>query len=513
MAGFDFTDILKKVLGGGIFAPPTDPTTTGSTSPVPLKGALLVEEEEQNGNYFSRMFHDDPTKQDALNSGLINAGAAMMMAGGPSRDPTNLMSVIGRGIGVGNQAYTDYRKDAVEIGNASAKADALKRGQALSAELGGSIGVDGKVGPMGLSTEELMKVWRYQIETGDEAGARDTLGMIQQLQQTGAKAGMVAGEDGKFELAGGYGESLNETERQKASGRKAGEAPFATTTDITNYNEVKRQNDAAGIETPSIGEWLATQNKQKATTINTGVNSDKFKEEIDKKAAERYNTISAEGAAAPQMIGDMQTLMDIGRTIQTGKGAQWKAAIGPYAEAVGVEVEGLSGIQAYDAIVSRLAPQMRPAGAGATSDFDAKQYLKSIPSIGNTAEGNAIIAQTMEAIAKNKMDAAEIAGRVQRGEITWQDGDAEIRKLPNPYARFKEYQKSKRGNQNASEDFEEMPKEGPLRVLGVDTASTVRTEPKDTPKPSGTVNTTQKDWDSAPSGTIFIWNGKRYKKP
>lgn len=496
----DFTDILKQVLGGGgLFSSPEEEERkrlAAQAQAVPLAGALPVEEEKPSRGIFGGLMPDDPMKREAVGNGLVNAGAAMMVAGGPSRDPTNFLSVLGSGIGTGAQAYQNYRKDGVEIGNSKAKADALKKGQELSASLGAGIG---EVGPMGLSVDDLMKVWRYQVETGDEAGARDTLGMIQQLQQTGAKSGMVVGEDGAFRTADGYNDSLSSTEEAKAHGRKAGEKPFETTDDLKELDRINAERAAAGMEPLSTEEFLAAANKAKGTNINIGENSKKFAEKADEEAAKRYSDIATAGAGANQMVGDMDLLLDLGRKAKTGKGAEWIAALGPYAEAVGANVEGLNEIQAYQAVVSRIAPNLRPVGSGATSDFDAKQFLLSIPSIGNTSEGNELIAVTMQAVAQNKMAGAEIANRVFKGEITWQEGDAEMAKLPNPYERFKEFQKTKR----------DKPK-----VLGVDTADTASTDetPKDAPVSLPTVNT-EAERNALEPGTIYIGSdGKKRRK-
>ena len=84
---------------------------------------------------------------------------------------------------------------------------------------------------------------------------------------------------------------------------------------------------------------------------------------------------------------------------------------------------------------------MRPAGAGATSDFDAKQFLSSLPNLGRTPEGNAIITATLQAVQENKIKAAEIANKAFSSEITWQEADRQIAALVNPYEAFKKMKK------------------------------------------------------------------------
>lgn len=44
--------------------------------------------------------------------------------------------------------------------------------------------------------------------------------------------------------------------------------------------------------------------------------------------------------------------------------------------------------QEMESITSELAPRMRPEGSGAASDFDARQYLSSVPSVTKMGETN-----------------------------------------------------------------------------------------------------------------------------
>lgn len=215
-----------------------------------------------------------------------------------------------------------------------------------------------------------------------------------------------------------------------------------TTNDIREYQFAVQQGYNG-----TFPEYQQTLKKAGAptTTIGNGENTSEFVKKSDEAAAKRLGDIVDAGNSAGQMMGDMQQLADLGSRIGTGKGAQITAALGPYAEMPGIKLDGMDEVAAYGAIVSRIAPNMRPAGAGATSDFDARQYMQSIPGLANTPGGNAIIAGTFQAIQENKLAAAEIAQRAQSGEVKWQDAEREIRALPNPYSRFKEFQQQNGG--------------------------------------------------------------------
>ncbi len=217
-------------------------------------------------------------------------------------------------------------------------------------------------------------------------------------------------------------------------------------------------------------------------TVNNGGNGNKFLEESDKAAAARIDGYITAGAAATQMIGDIQALSDLAPHIGTGKGAQVMATLGPYAEALGVDINGLDEAQSFKSIVDRLAPQMRPAGSGSSSDFDARQFLNSLPKIGNSPGGNEIIIETLSAIQKHKIEAANIAQLSllppEQGGITWQESEKRIRALGNPYAAFNSFSKKLKSTDQ------------PVRIQG------------------------DPEYDALPSGTVFIGpDGVTRRKP
>lgn len=153
--------------------------------------------------------------------------------------------------------------------------------------------------------------------------------------------------------------------------------------------------------------------------------------------AERYNKLVEGGFEAQSMVADLSALRDIGSRITTGKTAQIKQALGPYAEMVGVKIDDLDDLQAYQSIVSRMAPRMRVAGSGATSDFEMRQFLQALPTLGNTPQGNEIIANTLESLQQHRMAAADIGSRALAGELTPREAEKMIRELPNPLELWK----------------------------------------------------------------------------
>lgn len=171
----------------------------------------------------------------------------------------------------------------------------------------------------------------------------------------------------------------------------------------------------------TTGKIMQIGNSGVNVTLNNGPTTSEFQKKSDDEAATRIGGYIADGAQAPALIGQLQQLSDLSRSIGTGKGAQFMAAVGPYAQALGVNVKGLDQQQAFSALVDRMAPQMRPVGSGSSSDTDVRMFMNSLPRLGNTDRGNQIIAGTMQALQQNKLQAADIAAQAQNGKMSWRD--------------------------------------------------------------------------------------------
>lgn len=186
--------------------------------------------------------------------------------------------------------------------------------------------------------------------------------------------------------------------------------------------------------TGSLMDFTKAQNESKrpVTTIDMKGETS-FSQEAGKATAKRYSELAEQGQAARVAQGDIDRLEELGAAIGTqGAVANVKAALGPYANALGVKIDGLDDIQAFSSIVSRLAPTMRPPGSGATSDFEFKQFLNALPQLAQTTEGRKLVLDQMRAMNAYKSQLGELSERVLSGEIDRKTADAEIRKLGNP---------------------------------------------------------------------------------
>lgn len=210
-----------------------------------------------------------------------------------------------------------------------------------------------------------------------------------------------------------------------------------TTDEIKEYNLAKKQGFQG-----SFFDFKTGLKKAGATQVNVDTKGENaFATKAGQLQAARYDELASDAQSSKQMLSDVATLNELGKNIQTGKLAEAKAAIGPYAQALGIDVKGLSEIQAFEAIVNRVAPSLRVKGSGAQSDYELKNFLKSLPSLGNTPEGNEIATKTMEGLYQNKLAAAEIGSKALAREITPAQADKMLRELPDHMQNYREYLK------------------------------------------------------------------------
>ena len=183
------------------------------------------------------------------------------------------------------------------------------------------------------------------------------------------------------------------------------------------------------------------------TTVNVDQKGEsKFEEELGKGQAKRWSGYIAAVESAQRKDVDIQNMRAISRRIGSqGKLADAKEALGPYAEALGINVEGLSDIQAYSSIVQRLAPQQRAEGSGSTSDIEFKGFLKSLPGLVQSPAAREMTLDTMDALNRDEIARGEIATKLATKEISRVEAEKQIRSLPDPMTGFAKWRKENGG--------------------------------------------------------------------
>jgi hypothetical protein len=116
-----------------------------------------------------------------------------------------------------------------------------------------------------------------------------------------------------------------------------------------------------------------------------------------------------DGAALNAQLGDLQQMERlISKAGETGAGAGALLGLQKIGKRLGIETEGMSTMEAMQALSNKLALGMKKAGTGVMTDRDFQTFLESVPSIGNTAEGNRMILEWTRDSHKRTMKLAEI---------------------------------------------------------------------------------------------------------
>jgi hypothetical protein len=190
---------------------------------------------------------------------------------------------------------------------------------------------------------------------------------------------------------------------------------------------------------PGTPEALARANEaianlKKAPLVQNIVGGEDtaFDKALGQGQAEQILAISAQGTVARRNRNTLFELQDLLANTPSGTEAGIKSFAGNF----GINTEGLSEIQAAEALISQLVPTQRPPGSGVMSDADLELYKRSLPRIINQAGGNQKIIQTTLAINEYLIKEAEIADQVINREITPADGRQKMAALVNPLAEF-----------------------------------------------------------------------------
>jgi hypothetical protein len=199
-------------------------------------------------------------------------------------------------------------------------------------------------------------------------------------------------------------------------------------TDVQEYEYARGQGYQG-----SFADWQIENKKAGASQVNIDQRAEgAFEKKAAEGQAEVFNTMSSEGMNARAdlgVIGELETLL-------AGQGGAMTGIAGIAAK-YGIGGEGMSDIQAAQALINKLVPTQRQAGSGSMSDRDVELFTRSLPNLWNSPQGNQKIIKVMRGLAQYKQDQGEIADMVLMGEKTRQEGRKALRELPNPLEEFR----------------------------------------------------------------------------
>lgn len=341
------------------------------------------------------------------------------------------------------------------------------------------------------------RVARYTGVTPEQSVARDTrqaLGFdaptgatqMEQQQQPGGIRGLLSNPDFLDSLAIGFGgltQNPNQALMQMSAGRIAGRAQTrqdtATTNRTVEYLRSQGRADLAdavasgalgGRDAAAILFQPTAQSEQgqivsaaqlremfpgtqiedglynlKAdgtankvggggTTVNVDTRAEgKFEEAFATGDAKTINTVYDAGLQAQRNIGRIEQLDQLLAAAPSGVEGRLKGIAGEF----GIATEGLSDIQAAQALINSLVPEQRQPGSGPMSDADLELFKQSLPRIINQPEGNRRIISTMRAIAEYDRTGAAIVQQMRAGEIDRAQAFQLLQERPNPLADFR----------------------------------------------------------------------------
>jgi hypothetical protein len=185
-----------------------------------------------------------------------------------------------------------------------------------------------------------------------------------------------------------------------------------------------------GQTNPGFNEAQLERERAGAQNISVGGQSDTFRDESDKAAAKAYAEMMNTGITARSKLAQidrMEALLSSAPQGATG-------ALTQIAGNFGINIDGLSEVQAATALINQLVPQQRQPGSGPMSDADLALFKQSLPRIINQPDGNRIIMNTMRGIAEYEMQQGDIARLVIDGEMTPAQGREGLMALENPLA-------------------------------------------------------------------------------
>jgi hypothetical protein len=145
--------------------------------------------------------------------------------------------------------------------------------------------------------------------------------------------------------------------------------------------------------------------------------------------AKYFDNVATAGAQAQTRMGDINQLTQLIEMTPQGAGQEYLNKGAAVLSRFGVDLGEYANVpaaQAFQSIVSRIAPTLRVAGSGATSDFEMQQFLSSLPAIANMQGGNRIIAGNLKKLSERSVQEAYIASQVQGGDLTPAQGRKKI---------------------------------------------------------------------------------------
>lgn len=212
------------------------------------------------------------------------------------------------------------------------------------------------------------------------------------------------------------------------------------TRSLTTLEERRAQgiadDDKRVVQIKPSGELIYPSKAQTEVNLNNN-GQDKFNDTFAADQAKAFAEMQKDGTDARVDLARIRQL----RTQIDKLPGGFMGGVQNFANRFGVKLgPETSALEAASAILSQLVPAQRQGMPGAASDRDVEMFKASLPSLSNTKQGNAIILDTMEALAVRRQQLGSIATKVATGRMSRSEAFDAIEALPDPFERFNNFQ-------------------------------------------------------------------------
>lgn len=195
-------------------------------------------------------------------------------------------------------------------------------------------------------------------------------------------------------------------------------------TQMLAFEEMARQQEAAAraqqFQQQLYRDQLNNEARMRAAAagrsninVTTGVPNDPLLETLGKEEGKAWGGYSAAGNDAVSKMQDLDALGELVEAVPSGP------LTGRFLE---MFPEFSDSAAAFQSVISRIAPQMRVPGSGATSDKEVSMFLDSLPRMRYTPETNRAIVQMLKNKAQLDIERQNIVTSVANGVISPQGG-------------------------------------------------------------------------------------------
>jgi hypothetical protein len=134
-----------------------------------------------------------------------------------------------------------------------------------------------------------------------------------------------------------------------------------------------------------------------------------LRKKLSEKEAETWTNYTVAADQSGALVQQLQIVDELAKTAPQGPISGRLATMFP-----GVSTSG----DAFNSIVTRIAPSLRTPGSGSQSDREFEAFLTSMPRLQNTPGGNAIISAVLQAKAELDVRRGDIVSAYSNGEIS-----------------------------------------------------------------------------------------------